>query len=99
MVEELNQFMETDTASMLVIFTGEEFALKRLFYNCESLRDKFDYKLELKHYSVNELVDVATEYARVKDMLLTKERFQGYIYQLMNLMVMMKVQKLKKSRR
>lgn len=98
-VEELNQFMETDTASMLVIFTGEEFALKRLFYNCESLRDKFDYKLELKHYSVNELVDVATEYARVKDMLLTKERFQGYIYQLMNLMAMMKVQKLKKSRR
>lgn len=31
----------------------------------------------------------------LKDMLLTKERFQGYIYQLMNLMAMMKVQKLK----
>lgn len=76
-VEELNQFMETDTASMLVIFTGEEFALKRLFYNCESLRDKFDYKLELKHYSVNELVDVATEYARVKGYAIDERALSG----------------------
>ena len=76
-VEELNQFMETDTAPMLVIFTGEEFALKRLFYNCESLRDKFDYKLELKHYSVNELVDVATEYARVKGYAIDERALSG----------------------
>ena len=76
-VEELNLFMETDTASMLVIFTGEEFALKRLFYNCESLRDKFDYKLELKHYSVNELVDVATEYARVKGYAIDERALSG----------------------
>lgn len=76
-VEELNQFMETNTGSMLVIFTGEEFALKRLFYNCESLRDKFDYKLELKHYSVNELVDVATEYAKVKGYTIDERALSG----------------------
>lgn len=76
-VEELNQFMETNTGSMLVIFTGEEFALKRLFYNCESLRDKFDYKLELKHYSVNELVDVATEYAKVKGYAIDERALSG----------------------
>lgn len=76
-VEELNQFMENNTGSMLVIFTGEEFALKRLFYNCESLRDKFDYKLELKHYSVNELVDVATEYAKVKGYAIDERALSG----------------------
>lgn len=64
--EELNEFMEGSTESMLVIFTGEEYYLKKLFRSNPSLRKKFDYKLELKHYSVVELVEIAREYARVR---------------------------------
>ena len=65
-LNDLNTFMETDTGSMLVIFTGEEYLLKKAFGANPSLRKKFDYVLELKHYSVNELVDIAKEYAKVK---------------------------------
>ena len=65
-LSDLNNFMETDTGSMLVIFTGEEYLLKKVFVSNPVLRSKFDYVLELKHYSVNELVEIAKEYAKVK---------------------------------
>ncbi len=65
-VEELSAFMQSDTGSMLVIITGEDYAVKRMLTDNPELRAKFSYKLELKHYTVNELVEIAKEYARVK---------------------------------
>lgn len=72
-VKELNSFMESDTGSMLVIFTGEEYYLKKIFRANPELRSKFDYKLELKHYTINELVEIAKEYARVKGYLIDEK--------------------------
>ena len=65
-LKDLSEFMEGDTDSMLVIFTGEDFGIKRIFGENPYLAEKFDYKLELKHYTINELVAMAKEYARVK---------------------------------
>ena len=72
-VEELNAFMDGDTGSMLVIFTGEEYYLKKIFRANPEIRSKFDYKLELKHYTINELVEIAKEYARVKGYLIDEK--------------------------
>ena len=63
-IDDLNAFMETDTGSMLVVFTGEEYLLKKIFETSPILRTKFDYVLELKHYTDYELVEYAKEYAR-----------------------------------
>lgn len=63
---ELDEYMNGKTDSMLVIFTGEEFALKKLFRTLPSIREKFDYKLEIKHYNSNELIEIAKEYAKVR---------------------------------
>ncbi len=65
-VKELTEFMQGDTDNMLVIFTGEEYAISRLMLDNQVLANMFQYKIDLKHYSVNELVAIAKEYARVK---------------------------------
>ncbi|MGN0369053.1 MAG: tetratricopeptide repeat protein [Butyrivibrio sp.] len=65
-VSELYEFMIGNTDSMLVILTGEDFAIKKLFSEYPSFAKLFDYSIEIRHYTVNELVSIAKEYARVK---------------------------------
>lgn len=64
--EELHQFMSGQTQSMLVIMTGEDYLIKKMFAGNRAFAKCFSYSVELKHYTVNELVAIAKEYARVK---------------------------------
>ena len=65
-VRELKEFMKGDTASMLVILTGEDFSIKRIFLEEPEFGEMFPYAIELKKMSVNDLVIIAKEYARDK---------------------------------
>ena len=64
--KELCELMTSDTDSMLVILTGEDYAINRVFAETPKLSEMFEYRIEVRRYSVNELVAVAKEYARVK---------------------------------
>lgn len=59
-------FMEGDTNGMLVIFIDQEYEINKLFTENPELAAKFPYRLNLQHYSVNELVEMAKEYAKNK---------------------------------
>ena len=63
---ELAQVMEGDTESMLVIITGEDYSINRVFAEAPDLSRMFDYRVEVRRYSVNELVAAAKDYAREK---------------------------------
>lgn len=63
---ELVQVMEGDTDSMLVIITGEDYSINRLFAEVPRLSEMFSYRVEVRRYSVNELVAAAKDYAREK---------------------------------
>jgi hypothetical protein len=63
---ELAQVMEGDTESMLVIITGEDYSINRVFTEVPDLSRMFDYRVEVRRYSVNELVAAAKDYAREK---------------------------------
>ena len=63
---ELAQVMEGDTESMLVIITGEDYSINRVFTEVPDLSRMFDYRVEVRRYSVNELVTAAKDYAREK---------------------------------
>lgn len=63
---ELAQLMEGDTESMLVIITGEDYSINRVFAEVPDLSRMFDYRVEVRRYSVNELVAAAKDYAREK---------------------------------
>lgn len=63
---ELAQVMEGDTESMLVIITGEDYSINRVFAEVPDLSRMFDYRVEVRRYSVNELVAAAKDYAREK---------------------------------
>lgn len=63
---ELAQVMEGDTESMLVIITGEDYSINRVFTEVPDLSRMFDYRVEVRRYSVNELVAAAKGYAREK---------------------------------
>ena len=63
---ELAQVMEGDTESMLVIITGEDYSINRVFVEVPDLSRMFDYRVEVRRYSVNELVAAAKDYAREK---------------------------------
>lgn len=63
---ELARLMEGDTESMLVIITGEDYSINRVFTEVPDLSRMFDYRVEVRRYSVNELVAAAKDYAREK---------------------------------
>ena len=63
---ELAQVMEGDTESMLVIITGEDYSINRVFTEVPDLSRMFDYRVEVRRYSVNELVAAAKDYASEK---------------------------------
>lgn len=63
---ELAQVMGGDTESMLVIITGEDYSINRVFAEVPDLSRMFDYRVEVRRYSVNELVAAAKDYAREK---------------------------------
>lgn len=63
---ELAQVMEGNTESMLVIITGEDYSINRVFTEVPDLSRMFDYRVEVRRYSVNELVAAAKDYAREK---------------------------------
>lgn len=63
---ELAQVMEGDTESMLVIITGEDYSINRVFTEVPDLSRMFDYRVEVRRYSVNELVAAAKDYVREK---------------------------------
>ena len=65
-VRELKEFMKGDTGSMLVILTGEDFSIKRIFLEEPEFGEMFPHTIELKKMSVNDLVIIAKEYAREK---------------------------------
>ena len=65
-VRELKEFMKGDTGSMLVILTGEDFSIKRIFLEEPEFGTMFPHSIELKKMSVNDLVIIAKEYARDK---------------------------------
>ena len=65
-VRELKEFMKGDTGSMLVILTGEDFSIKRIFLEEPEFGTMFPHSIELKKMSVNDLVIIAKEYAREK---------------------------------
>lgn len=65
-VRELKEFMKGDTGSMLVILTGEDFSIKRIFLEEPEFGAMFPHSIELKKMSVNDLVIIAKEYAREK---------------------------------
>ena len=62
-VKELTSFMLGQTGSMLVIITGEDYSINKLFREFPTFAALFGYKLELKNMSANDLVNMAKEYA------------------------------------
>lgn len=70
-VGELCEFMKGDTESMLVMLTGEDYAVKRLFTENPDFAEMFDYTVHIRQYTVNEFVAMAKEYSRIKGYLIT----------------------------
>ena len=62
-VEQLCEFFKEDTGSMLVIMTAEDYAMKKLLADNQELAEMFNYSVELRYLSVNELVAIAKEHA------------------------------------
>ena len=63
-VKEITEFMKGDTESMLVILTGEDYSVKKLFMDFPDFAALFTYSIELKKMSVNDLVVIAKNYAK-----------------------------------
>ncbi len=63
-VKELTAFMLGQTESMLLIITGEEYSINKMFRDFPTFAALFGYKLELKNMSVNDLVNMAKEYSK-----------------------------------
>lgn len=70
-VNELCEFMAGDTRSMLVMMTGEDYSIKRLFAENPVFERMFDYSIEVRQYTVNEFVTMAKDYARAKGYIIT----------------------------
>ena len=62
-VEQLCEFFKEDTGSMLVIMTAEDYAMKKILADNQELAEMFNYSVELRYLSVNELVAIAKEHA------------------------------------
>lgn len=65
-VKAITEFMMGQTESMLVMLTGEDYSIKRLFMEAPAFAAMFNYTIELKKLSVNDLVIIAKDYAREK---------------------------------
>lgn len=65
-VKSITEFMMGQTDSMLVMLTGEDYSIKRLFMEAPTFAAMFNYTIELKKMSVNDLVIIAKDYAREK---------------------------------
>lgn len=65
-VKAITEFMMGQTDSMLVMLTGEDYSIKRLFMEAPAFAAMFNYTIELKKLSVNDLVIIAKDYAREK---------------------------------
>lgn len=72
-VKELTAFMLGQTGSMLVIITGEDYSINKLFREFPTFAALFGYKLELKNMSANDLVNMAKEYANEKGYLIDEK--------------------------
>lgn len=70
-ISEMCGFMKGDTESMLVMLTGEDYAVKRVFNENPDFAEMFDYTVHIRQYTVNEFVAMAKEYSRVKGYLIT----------------------------
>lgn len=62
-VNELLEILEGDTGNMLVILEDSENALDALTAETPELTEKFNHKIELKCFTVNEMVELAKRYA------------------------------------
>ena len=69
--QELSGWMEKASGVELVVITGEELSIKRLFEENPKLAGMFEHRIKIRHYTVNELVAVAKEYARVKGYIIS----------------------------
>lgn len=65
-VKELIEFMTGETDSMLVILTGEDYSIKKLFMDAPDFAALFTHTIELRKMSVNDLVVIAKDYAKEK---------------------------------
>ena len=63
-IKELTEFMYGNTENMLVILTGEDYSIKKLFLESPSFAALFTHSIELKKMSVNDLVVIAKDYAK-----------------------------------
>ena len=63
-IKGLTEFMYGNTDSMLVILTGEDYSMKKLFMDSPSFAAMFTHTIELKKMSVNDLVVIAKDYAK-----------------------------------
>jgi len=64
---ELYEIMSENTDDMLVILTGTESGMIKFVSDKIKLSSYFDSIIEIRKYSVNELVDIAKEYASNKN--------------------------------
>ncbi len=62
-VNELLELLEGDTGNMLVILEDSENDLEALTAETPELAEKFNHKIELKCFTVNEMVELAKRYA------------------------------------
>lgn len=62
-VNELLELLEGDTGNMLVILEDSENDLEALTAETPELTEKFNHKIELKCFTVNEMVELAKRYA------------------------------------
>lgn len=72
-ISELVDFMNGDTGSMLVILTGESYTINRIFAENPIFSAMFNYTVEIREYSVNEMVALAKEYARIKGYMINEK--------------------------
>ena len=70
LVVELTKVMNEDTDEMLVILTDNESSILRFLGNHNKFGSYFDNLIEIRKYNVNELVDMAKEYASGKNCII-----------------------------
>lgn len=63
-MEELMRCLERDTARMIVIFEDADSEMNVLINFNPEIIEKFNHRIVLKQYTVNELVEIARKYAR-----------------------------------
>ena len=62
-ISHMIEFMDSKTGGTLFILEDEEFSINKLFAENPDFAEKFTGRFLLKQYTVNELVDIAKDYA------------------------------------